>query len=216
MSRTHFQFYWLITLLTMGLAACSGAGPQLISTYPKETGSAAYAPPPANLLFVYNAYMELEVAYPDVAAGQASRLVYDYGGYLVSSDAWYSDGRKCTTLTLAVPVARFDSVHNALLNLGRLTREEVSGDRVSASPGADGWNTFSNITLQLKPASGGAHISPPFLSWNPIHTFEQASGAFTSIFTFLVDIVIWLVVVIGPFVLMGWGAVALVKRARRK
>ena len=216
MFYTRFHFHRLIVLLTLGLAACSGAGPQLISTYPKETGPATYAPPPANLLVVYNAYMELEVSNPDVTAEQATRLVYDHSGYLVSSDSWYSDGRKCTTLTLAVPAAQFDSVHNALLNLGKLVREEISGDRVNAGSGADSWTTFSNITLQLRPASGGSYISLPSFGWNPARTFEQAFAVFASIFTCLVDIVIWVVVIIGPFVLMGWGAMALVKRARRK
>jgi hypothetical protein len=216
MSHSRVHFRWLVVLLALGLAGCSGKGPQLIGTYPKESSSSSYAPPPANLLVVYNAYLELEVSDPDAAARQATRLVYDHGGYLVSSDTWYSEGRKFTTLTLAVPVAQFDPVHQALLDLGQLVREDISGDRVNAGPGTDGWNTYSNITLQLRPASGGVHISLPSLSWNPVQTVRQAFGVFASIFTFLVDIAIWLLVVVGPFVLMGWGAVALVKRARKK
>ena len=216
MSSLCFRWRWLMVCLAFGLAACSGAGPQLIGTYPKEIGSSTRASPPANLLIAYNAYMELEVSNLDRAAEQATQVTYDHGGYLVSSDTWSSEGRKCATLTLAVPVLQFDPVHAALLDLGQLRREDISGQPVHVSPGGEGWNTFSNITVQLRTAASGFHISPPSLGWSPVRTFEQAFGVFASIFTWLVDLLIWLVVIVGPFGLMGWGLVALVKRVRSK
>ena len=40
---------------------------------------------------------------------------------------------------------------------------------------------------------------------NPERTFASALQVFTTIFGFLVDILIWLLVVVGPFVLLVWG-----------
>lgn len=203
-------------LSALCLAACGGATPQLIGSYPKGTDSSpTYAPPPENLLVVYNSHLELEVYETDSAARRAAQLAYDHGGYLVSSQSWSQNDRKYTTLTLAVPVAQFDTVRQSLLELGTLITENVSGDRVSPRAGADSWNTFSNITVQLRPSPAPRLLpSLPSFGWNPARTFEQAFGVFASIFTFLVDLVIWAAVVVGPFVLMGLGARALMRRLR--
>jgi hypothetical protein len=45
-------------------------------------------------------------------------------------------------------------------------------------------------------------------------TFRAAFSVFAALFTYLVDILIWLTVVGGPFVLMGLGLRALVRRWR--
>jgi hypothetical protein len=214
MFRLRF-FLWLTGLAAVVLAACGGsASPQLIGSYPKGSGaSSTYAPPPSNLLVVYNAYLDLEVADTDRAAQRATDLTYNYGGYLVSSQSWYQDNRKHTTLTLAVPVAQFESTRQALLDLGKLQSESVSGDLVNTCCGADSWNIFSNITLQLHPAPPTFRLpSLPNIGWSPAHTFESAFGVFAALFTFLVDIVIWAAVVVGPFVLLGVGLRALWRR----
>jgi hypothetical protein len=210
----RFGWVWGLCLV---ITACGGsATPQLIGAYPKGSGeSSTYAPPPSNLLVVYNAFLDLEVANTDRAAEQATNLAYDHGGYLVSSQSWYQDSRKYTTLTLAVPVAQFESVRQALLGLGKLQHESVSGDLVNACCGADGWNTFSNITLQLRPARPVIALPAlPSFGWSPARTFESAFGVFAALFTFLVDVVIWVAVVVGPFVLMGLGLRALWRRFR--
>lgn len=214
------SFYGLVlcAVCALALAACSGsATPQLIGSYPKGA-SPTYAPPPENLLVVYDDYLELEVSNTDTAADRATRLASDYGGYLVSSQSWYQGGRKYTTLTLAVPVAQFEATRKALLRLGTLVSENVSGDLISTRYGADGWNTrvASNITVQLSPAFSVVTLpSLPATGWNPARTFEQAFGVFASVFTFIVDLLIWVVVIVGPFVLMGLGVRAVVRRMRR-
>jgi hypothetical protein len=214
MSTSRFSWGWVLAVW-LALAACSGPGPQLIGAYPKETRSTTYAPPPANLPVIYNAYMELEVASPDAAADEATHLVYDLGGYLLSSDSWCSEGRKYTTLTLAVPVAQFDAAHKDLVGLGRLVREDVAGSRANTGTRVDEWSVFSTLTLQLHPATRDFQFSAPSSSWNPIYTVEQAFGVFASIFTVVADVVIWVVVIVGPFVLMAWGAVSLARKIRR-
>ncbi len=221
MSSRH-PLRWLITLVVaagpLALAACSGsATPQLIGSYPKGGESrATYPPPPANLLVVYNAYLELEVSNVDSAADRATQAAYDRGGYLVSSQAWYQGNRKYITLTLAIPVAQFESTKKALLRLGALITENTSGQPVNTGSGATDWNTFSNITVQLRSTPAAVELpSLPSTGWNPAHTFEQAFGIFAAIFTFLIDAVIWVAVVVGPFVLMGYGARSLLRRIRR-
>jgi hypothetical protein len=205
----------LALLAALALAACSGSStPQLIGSHPKGA-SPTYAPPPADLLVVYNAYLELEVSNVDSAADRATQAAYDRGGYLVSSQSWYQGERKYTTLSLAVPVAQFESAKKALLRLGALISETTSGELVSAGSGASEWDTFSNITVQLRPAPGVTLPSLPSTGWNPARTFERAFGVFASIFTFLVDVVIWATVVVGPFALMGMGARALARRLKR-
>ncbi len=221
MSSRH-PLRWLITLVVaagaLALAACSGsATPQLIGSYPKGGESrATYPPPTANLLVVYNAYLELEVSNVDSAADRAIQAAYDRGGYLVSSQTWYQGNRKYTTLTLAIPVAQFESTKKALLRLGTLITENTSGELVSAGSGATGWNTFSNVTVQLRSTPAAVELpSLPSTGWNPARTLERAFTVFASIFTFLVDIVIWIAVIVGPFVLMGYGARSLLRRIRR-
>jgi hypothetical protein len=207
----------LALLAALALAACSGSTPQLIGSYPKGGGAApTRIPPPADHLVVYDDYLALEVSDTDAAARRAAQLAYDHGGYVVSSQAWFQDGRKHFTLTLAVPAARFDSVRAALLRLGALVTENVSGERASTAHGANEWNTFSHMTVQLRPRPSAAALpSLPSTGWDPARTFERAFGVFASIFTFLVDVVIWATVVVGPFALMGMGARALARRLKR-
>jgi hypothetical protein len=208
--------------LALLLAACAGSGPRLIGSAPREAsgGSAPeyaprYAPAPANLLVVYNAALTLEVADTDAAARRAAQIAYDRGGYLVSSQSWFQNERKYSTLTLAVPVAQFETARRALLDLGRLVSETVSGDLRSTGGGINEWNTFSHITLQLRPAA--VFVLPPIpdSGWSPGRTARQAFAVFASAFTFLLDLLIWVVVVVGPFVLMALGVRALLRRAHR-
>jgi hypothetical protein len=210
-----FRFHtlrWFALAAALALAACSGSAPQLIGAYPKgTTGNVA---PSEALLLVYNAYLTLDVADVDSAAERATQLAYDHGGYLVSSQAWYQDGRKYATLTLAVPVPRFDDLRSALLNLGTLVSETVSGEPKPIR--GDDWNTFAHITVQFQPAAPMISLPKlPDFGWNPGRTFGQAFGVFFSIFTFLVDALIWITVIVGPFVLMGFGLRAVVRRMRK-
>jgi hypothetical protein len=209
-----------ILLLALALTACGGnATPQLIGSYPRTSDSGASttsAGAPTNTLVVYNAYLELEVANTDSAADRAEQVAYDYGGYLVSSQSWYQDDQKYATLTLAVPAARFNSAREALLRLGTLKSESVSGDLVSTGDGSNGWNTYSHITVQLRPAPPAISLPSIAPGWNPAETFRNAFSVFASIFTFLVDVVIWTAVVAGPFVLMGLGLRTLARRWRNR
>jgi len=190
-----------ISLISFSLTACSiPATPQMIGSYPQGSdapSSSEYnSNIPNNTLVVYNAYMELEVNDAEYAARQAKQIVTAQGGYLVSSRSWSSNGNRYTTLTLAVPVARFDYVYQSLLRLGKLVSDDVSGDRISVDYGSNPYNTFSNITVQLRPPA-----------WD---VWKGVSNWFVALWSFA-DPPFWIAVAATPLTLMGIGLVTVVK-----
>jgi hypothetical protein len=189
----------LLILLSLYLAACSGA-PKQIATYPQEKPVAA-AGYPAGGSYVYDAYLELEVRRPESTAERAIDLTQDYGGYLADSQSWWVDGEQQVSLSLSVPAVNFDQLYSALQRLGTVTSEHVYG-RWDGS--GDGWRITSQITLLLRDSSPRW----PRLSlgdWHLLDTLQQAWHVSTSLFGFLLDVLIWALVVVGPFVLIGLG-----------
>ena len=204
----------LLVLAALGLAACGGsATPQLIGAYPRDA-IATYAPPPGSALIAYDAYVDLRVRDVAGAAEQAEALAYDNGGYVAQSRSWYEGDRLHVTLSLAVPVATYAALHEAVLRLGTLQDERVTGSLSYFSDG-DRWNTFSTLTVHFAPAEPAWHMPTwPSFGWSPLATFRAAFEVFSGIFTVLVDVLIWITVVLGPFVLLGLGLRALVRRWR--
>ncbi len=187
------------------LAACSSKNtPQLIASYPSE-GKPAIQP---SSQYVYDAYLELEVSNSENSASRAESLALQYGGYLVSSQSWEQDERLYITQVLAVPAAQFDLLHGALQDLGKVKNDQVSGYWTG-----DGWNVYSQITVNFRPRPS-AWPDFPRLGWKPGQTFSNAFQVFLTIFGFLADILIWAVVVGGPFVLMALGLRALLRKLR--
>ena len=205
-----FRIRWLMVVgLALGLAACtaSGATPQLIGAYPKTTS----VPPPPNI--VYNSSLTLEVYDPASSADRVIQIAYDNGGYLTDSETWSVGNDQYFTLTLAVPAAQFSATREAILKLGTLTNETVSSDWTYSGRSDE----YSVLIVSLRPTKPSLPRPIPFhLGWNPVNTFASAFGVFATIFTFLVDAVIWVTVVLGPFVLMGLGLRAVVQRLRRR
>ncbi|MCI0396854.1 MAG: DUF4349 domain-containing protein [Chloroflexi bacterium] len=204
----------LFLLALWWLVGCNGTSqPELIASYPRKGEVASgYRDPPGQWVVVHTAYLELEVRNTEVAAQRATDEAYERGGYLVSSYSWYRDGALYTTLALAVPVDRFEELRRELNSLGTVVSERVSETVVSAGRGSG--PPFSQVTVQLQPA--GTTSPPPVVSggWSPANTFRQAFAVFMRIFQVLADIVIWVVVVAGPFVLAGLGLWTLVRRFR--
>ncbi|MEW5872324.1 MAG: DUF4349 domain-containing protein [Chloroflexota bacterium] len=200
-------------LLAALLAACSPAATaeQAPIAYAPKSGPIAQYPPAYTL--VYHAYLEMKVSNLDRAIEKATQLAYNYGGYLSGSQTWYVDGRKVASLELAVPNANFDPLRKALYGLGSLVSENTSSQLVDTYPG-DKRTLFSTITVQLRT---GAASAPPIQigGWNPGRTLQNAFSVFVSIFGFLADIFIWLVVVVGPFLLAAIIARVLIRRFRR-
>lgn len=209
--------YGLVLYLILGLVGCAGGeeSPQLIASYPTVKQIEVHPVTPPGLVVVYNANLEIEVQNVGRAAEKARDTAYEYSGYLASSQSWYQDGELHTTLVLAVPVIYFDTVHRALLRLGDLVSERVTGDLKPPGHGEYEWGTFSHITLHLRPKD----TVLPSLSlpdWRPVGTFTRAWRVAGAIFGFLLDVIIWVGVVAGPFILVGWVVVVLVRRRKGK
>ena len=201
----------LCLLAVAALAACSGsATPQLIGSYQRYGTPTPFVP----LARVYNTNLEIEVSDVDLAAQQAARLAYDNGGYLVASQSWYQDGRWRTALTLSVPASQFDTLRRSLIALGRLLDE-----RLASQPAPwPGYPAQPESIVSVTFSTAGPLVELPALpnlSWSPARTFAQAFGVFAGIFTVLIDVLIWVSVVAGPFVLMGLGLRWLMRRIRR-
>jgi hypothetical protein len=196
-----FRKRWIVPLfvLMLGAAACSGA-PKQIATYPQDkpvAASGSYA----SGSYVYDAHIELGVHRPESSAERAIRLTEDYGGYLVDSQSWWVDGEQQVRLSLRVPAVNFDKLYNSLQRLGTVTSEHIYG-RWDGS--GDGWRVSSQITLLLRDNSPDwPHIS--LGNWHLMDTLQQAWHVSTSLFGFLLDALIWALVVVGPFVLIGLG-----------
>jgi hypothetical protein len=201
MSCKHYVFS-LIILFSLILSGCSAlAAPKQIAAYPRTTPVPIY---PGTTVVVYHAYLELKVWDVEQAANRATQMTYDNGGYLSSSQSWYVDGRKVTTLELAVPTFNFDSLRRTLLSLGDLISENISGELVDPHE-YYGYTQYSQITLQLRP--DGINLPPvePPSTWRPLNTLQNAFSVTSAIFGFLFDILIWVIVVGGPFLLIALG-----------
>jgi hypothetical protein len=204
------------------LAACGPApNPQIIATFPQAATPrvvATYVPAPPYLMVVYDASLEIEVNDPIAAAETAKRVVYDRGGYVTNAQSWVQDGRAYATLTLMAPVARFDDARRALRDLGTVVNETVSERLIDPGPGYDGWNTYTSITVRLRQPAAFALPPAPSLpsGWSPLRTFESAFAVTAAIFRVVIDILIWVIVVAGPFVMVALIARAWWRRRRAR
>jgi len=205
MSRNRLIVF--LAILTLFAAGCAGA-PHQIAAYPQEKTVAIY---PAPGSYVYNAYLELEVRRPDSTAERSIELTQDYGGYLSDSQSWWADGDEQVSLELMVPAINFEGLYKALQRLGTVTSEHVYA-RWDGS--GDGWSVYSQISLMLHSKSSN-WPSISLGSWHPMDTLRQAWNVSTAIFGFLFDVLIWITVVAGPFVLIGLGVRKLYLKLRQ-
>ena len=194
-----------LVLLAACLSACTGEQPKLIGAYsssaePKPLAELPRGTSLPGIQFSYQTWIVLEVSRVTSTAERAVDLASLHGGYLEDATSWLQDGRTHITLVLAVPASGFDGLREDLLDLGTLENEQVSSEW---SHQDQGWPSYSHITLTLKPRA--AAIAWPQAHWNPGKTFQQALDVFLSIFGFLADLLIWVVVVAGPFVLIALG-----------
>jgi hypothetical protein len=202
-----FGLLVVASLLIYGCAASQE--PKLIAAFPNQGQSSAPQPPSAPEQFVYNASLELQVLNPQSSAEKARKLAEAYAGYLVSSQTYRWQNGEQVTVVLAVPAASYERLHADLLQLGRLVSERVSGGWEGS-----GLGVYSEITLTFTPGFWAQWEWPG--GWNPGRTFQQAWGVFIAIFGFLVDILIWVAVVLGPFALLGYLVYRILQRKIRR
>ena len=200
----------LCALMVAGLAACGpGTTPQLIGSYPLYPTPGPYLPPGR----VYNTSLDIEVADVDGAARQATQFATQAGGYLIEAQSWYQAERRHTRLNLSVPPGQFDYVRGSLIGLGRVVDEQLTSQpapyQIYPPP------PESTIAVTFVAARAWPTLpEPPNLGWSPARTFAQAFDLLAGIITVLVDVLIWICVVIGPFVLLGLGLRWLARRSR--
>jgi hypothetical protein len=193
------------TLALVSLAGCaSGSAPVQIASYPKGGEPV----PLVGKAIVYEAFFVLEVDNLSRAAWEVSRLAYDCNGYVVSDSAASPEVGGHARLVIAVPSYRYEAARRGLLRIGDLTSERSLGQ---APPSGSSASTFSRLIVDLFPKRVYPYAYKP-TGWNPGRTFEQALAVSVAIFRFGVDALIWLLVVAGPFFLMGWGIRRLVKK----
>lgn len=215
-NRSLFAVLFILLAASL-LAGCSASGrPRLIAAFPlgepqKPPTLPIYPEPPTQ--FVYNAHLEIEVWNPSRAASKAEELAYKHGGYMVSSHTRFQDRQEHPVLVLAVPVYSFQALFSDLQGLGKVVDERVWGQWQSYGPG--GAPNYSQITVELS----GQRFTLPSISlggWNPGRTFASALRVSAAIFAFMVDSMIWLLVVAAPFALLALGLRALYLRMRKK
>lgn len=205
MFKKILPFLILLTLL----AACSPAAdtPRQIASYPLAENK-TYAPPPdvsPTAILVYNATLDLTVWNVNDTANSAMQKAADYGGYLSASNTWTANGQTYATLTFALPAGNYDRALNAFKRLGTVAQEQVSGKLYSTYNGQSGWGYTSYITLNLSQRFENAEWPSINVSQShPMQTLSSAFGVLVGLLSFLLDIAIWLTVVVGPFVLIGW------------
>lgn len=209
-----FCVFLSLLLLSIALASCSSPGvAQLIAEHPADEPIAIYPsipiPEPGDSI-TYNATIYLEVRQVDRAAEKAILLADHFDGFMVSTNSWYRKDDKHIQLILAVPAWRFDEMHAELLRLGELRSEQISGEVIS--PREYPQTQYSYFTIYLQPTF--PKLSLP--DWRPIVTFQKAWDVFISIFGFLIDILIWILVLAGPFVLLGWASKKAINRYRKR
>jgi hypothetical protein len=192
------------------LSGCTAAGPIRIASAQKSATPIAIYPPGQ---IACQATMELEVADADAAAAQAASLTGNFGGYVGDSSVWFYNGQKFASLILVVPGYNFEGLYSALTGLGKLSAEKTLG-LTRSTKGKYGYTQYCSISLTLKqPAT--AFPPPPAPGWDPLQTLQRAFAVFLSIFGFILDILIWVLVVGGPFILIGLAVWWFVRRRRK-
>jgi hypothetical protein len=182
-------------VLLLAAACARTESPRLIAALPSGGEGQSYPVPPIEV--VHDAYLEIEVFNPSAAAEKTAELVVKHGGYMLSSQTTHWESAAQVTVVLAVPAYNFESLRGALGRLGNVRHE-----RLYAGWRDGGWDVYSEVTVDFQPA--GPRLPNLSSGWSPGRTFRQAFDVFLTVFGFLADILIWALVVVGPFILLAW------------
>lgn len=218
-------FYWMLALLcgsTLALAGCSKPE-ELTEVAPVmaaealQLGEGDCLAPPRNLKLIPPAEMSLNIFNTDETALYVNQLTHDHGGYCIVSNTSYQGKYKYATLTLTLPLTRFQDVQQAMQGLGQLSIQSIPNELQRTIQPTRDWDTFVNLTLHLRPilTEPISNVEPqpqpvpdppPAVPVEPpsraFQTFESAFGVTTGIFAFVLDITIWILVVAGPFIVL--------------
>lgn len=201
-----------IVLFAILVTGCGSSGDaELIGSYPSQADyDTSVDSMPSNTIVVYHAQVDLEVnSLPD-AIDETQSLAGRYGGYTTYIYLWTQDDTEHATVIVSVPSVNYDALHDRVLRLGSLQEETIIGEISSNSHRGSSQIEMSTITVHMTEkgwvtrSTGGG--------WRPLNTFLDAFDVAAVIFQFLIDALIWVAVVAGPFVLIFWGIKHLSKR----
>lgn len=193
-NRPYLTF---LTAFSLILAACTNIAqstPRLISSFPADGTN----PPIPGL--IYQGMLEMKVSSISEATQMASGYAISWGGYVQSVQTWESDGRAYARMELVTPTSFFEDLLQDLSTLGKTISRQINADR----PNSVGFNNgFSSVTLSLQ-QSGFDWPNVNLPNWRPLRTLQQAGSVTLSLMSFLLDVLIWLLVLGGPFVFLVW------------
>jgi hypothetical protein len=214
--RLLYLFLWSL-LLILAVGGCAGGDrePDLIGSYPSTTGDHEWYPPlPEPAVIVYHTVLDMRVRSVSRAFEEIKSLAHEHGGYVTTAQIWYEDRDEHATIAVSVPVFNFDLLYDRIVRLGSLDNETISGELRSHAPYERDEMIMSTITVHLEERSS---ISFPRTSdWHAASTFLQAFDVASTIFRFLLDAAIWVIVVAGPFVVLGWAVRRYILRRARQ
>lgn len=177
--------------------ACDGTSmPQVIASHPREDAEPQLSVPTEGRF-------ELTVRNAARAMDDVAHLAVEHDGIVMDEAEWRSSHGRNGSMTVIIPVANLGSFLRGLRTVGTVLTDQlvIDGDQSVT-------NTHLRIILH-EPI-----VSEP-QTWNPARTFGTALSVFLHLFQVVVDGLIWIVVVAGPFVLMGIGLFVVLRRARQ-
>jgi hypothetical protein len=181
-------------LATILITAHFGASLLMGCTDTSRTGYPGKAPDPPEWTQV-DVWYSMLVARPDHAAYAVVQAVQASGGYVFEQFDHYEKGERHVVIEANVPTNGLKSFEASLASIGNLT-----GSSPSAFHSGE-YMTQVRVTLSPKiPPASYVEIR----GWRPGETFEAALGVLGSILRVLIDFLIWVGVLIGPFFILGY------------
>jgi hypothetical protein len=212
MGKTKYTPLIVLLLLASILAGCGASkDANMISSYPvQSSGNTELDSLPYNAIIVYHSQIDLQVSSIPSTVDDIMELAGKYGGYTTYAYIWYLDTEEHATVIVSVPTFNYDPLYDRITRLGNLKDETIIGELSSVSNRDGSKLEMSTITVHL--TEKAFLTSRPSKGWRPLNTLANAFEVTETIFRFLFDVFIWIVVIVGPFVLIGWG----IKQAARR
>ena len=203
--KTLTKLIMTLFLLAIAASGCGGGGsPELIASYPKG-GDKPREITSGQVGWVSSGFLGIRVEELGSAESEIRSLASQYGAYVIDTQTWDDDDFQNRILVLTVAHSDFYRLMDKIKQVGDVESEHVTLTSKTKGGGISSQIVDSTLTVHLyseKPFWPKINIS----GWRPAETLSKAFSVFLSIFGFIVDVLIWVIVVLGPFALIGFGA----------